>query len=176
MKTVDQWTDLDYLRRAYINARDMSDDPSTQNGSVLVPKHNPEDLVYGANMLPRGIKITRDAVAACPKAQKYRWICHAERVVIHRAAFRGVPTEGATLYCPWFACTDCARAIISAGITRVVGHEQMRRKIHTTWMVDIQEADVMLDMANVRREYLDADLFDSDPRYAILFRGKLWIP
>ncbi len=176
MKTVDQWTDLDYLRRAYINARDMSDDPSTQNGAVLAPKQDPENLVYGANTLARGIKILRGVLATWPKVKKYRWICHAERMVIHLAAFRGVPTEGATLYCPWFACTDCARAIINAGITRVVGHEEMRNKLHPTWMGEITEANVMLDRAGVRREYLDADLFDSDPAYAVLFRGKLWIP
>ena len=176
MKTVNQWIDLDYLRRAYINARDMSDDASTQNGSVLVPKQNPENLVYGANKLPRGIKIPREVIASWSKARKYRWMCHAERVAIDTAAFRGVATEGATLYCPWFACTYCARAIIESGITRVVGHEQMRHKLHPTWMEEIEEANVMLDKAGVRREYLDADLFDSDHRYAVLFRGKLWIP
>ncbi len=176
MKT-DLWFNLNYLRRAYTNARTMSDDPSTQNGAVLVPRHNrATDYVYGANMLPRGIKIPKKVIAAWTKEQKRRWMCHAERVVIHKAALRGIPTEGATLYCPWFACMDCARAIIESGITRVIGHEQMRRKIHPAWIEEIEEAGVMLDRAGVRREYLDADLFDSDPHEAVLFRGKLWIP
>jgi dCMP deaminase len=174
---VDQWTDLDYLRRAYINARDLSDDPSTQNGAVLAPKRYPESqLVYGANRLPRGINIPKEVIATWPKKKKYRWMSHAERNVIHLAGLRGTPTHEATLFCPWFACTDCARAIIDAGITRVVGHKQMRDKLHPTWMDEIEEADVMLDQAGVRREYLDADLFDSDPAFSVLFRGELWIP
>ena len=176
-RPADQCTDLDFLRRAYINARDMSDDPATQNGSVLVPKRYPEHMmVYGANKLPRGIKIPKETIASWPKAQKYRWMCHAERASIDMAACRGVPTFEATLYCPWFACTDCARAIIESGITRVVGHKQIRDKLHPTRMEEIEEADVMLDQAGVQREYLDADLFDSDPAYAVLFRGELWIP
>jgi hypothetical protein len=52
----------------------------------------------------------------------------------------------------------------------------MRDKLHPTWMDEIEEADVMLDQAGVRREYLDADLFDSDPAFSVLFRGELWIP
>jgi dCMP deaminase len=51
---------------------------------------------------------------------------HAERDAIYKAAFVGMQTEGATLYVPWFACADCARAIIAAGITRVVGNSLAR--------------------------------------------------
>lgn len=173
----DQWTDLDYLRRAYINARDMSHDPSTQNGAVLAPARNTSHhLVYGANRMPRGIWFPMIEIAAWPKKKKYRWMVHAERSVIALAAFRGTPTQGATLYCPWFACTDCATAIIDCGIIRIVGHKQMCDKLHPTWMEEIEEANVMFDKAGVRREYLDADLFDSDPSYSVMFRGELWIP
>jgi dCMP deaminase len=181
-KPIDQWTDADFLRAAYTNARDQSDDPSTQNGSVLAPLSYPEHhLVYGSNKLPRGItlphgiKISKEEIATWPKAKKYRWMCHAERVAIHRAAFLGVPTNGATLYCPWFACTDCARAIIDCGIVRVVGHQQMKDKLHPTWMEEIEEADRMLDLAGVQRDYVDADLFRFDHTH-VLFRDKLWTP
>lgn len=177
MKTVDQWTDLDYLRRAYINARDMSDDPATQNGAVLAPLWYPEtNLLYGANRMPRGIRYTKEEIAAWPKEKKYHWMVHAERSVIALAAFHGISTQGATLYCPWFACTDCATAIIDCGITRIVGHKQMCNKLHPTWMEEIKEANVMFDKAGVKREYLDADLFDSNPAHAVMFRGELWIP
>jgi deoxycytidylate deaminase len=176
-KPITEWTDRDYLRRAYINARDMSDDPSTQNGSVLVPAGYPEhNLVYGANKLPRGIKIPLEVIATWPKEKKYRWMCHAEVVVIDLAALCGVSTFGATLIVPWFACMPCGRSIIEAGISRVVGHKQMRDKLHPTWMDEIEEADAMLDAAGVQRHYIDADLFDSDPAYAVLFRDELWIP
>jgi dCMP deaminase len=46
---------------------------------------------------------------------------HAERAAIYQAARYGMKTHDATMYCPWFACSDCARAIVAAGIKRVVG-------------------------------------------------------
>lgn len=169
-------TKRDLMRRAYLNAR-MSDDPSTQNGSVLVPKNYPSSpLIYGANLLPKGLKATKEEVASWPKEKKYRWIGHAERVAIYRAAMQGIPTNGATLVCPWFACTDCAKAIIEAGIYHVIGHQEMRDKLHPTWMEEIHVADDMLDRAGVTREYLQGSLFDDDPTKGILFRGIKWIP
>ncbi|MHC4297947.1 MAG: hypothetical protein ACYS7Y_11640 [Planctomycetota bacterium] len=174
---LDRPAKLDLLRRAYTNARDMSDDPSTQNGSVLVPRGGMSGpLVYGANLLPKGSKAKPEDVALWSKKFKYRVMGHAERVAIYRAARDCVPTNDATLVCPWFACTDCAKAIIEAGIVHVIGHQQMRNKLHPTWMEEIEFADKMLDAAGVDREYIDADLFDSDPAHAVLFQGELWIP
>lgn len=45
---------------------------------------------------------------------------HAEMNAIIQAAKNGVSTKGATLYCRMEPCLDCAKAIINAGIVRVV--------------------------------------------------------
>ena len=45
---------------------------------------------------------------------------HAEMNALLDAARRGVPVQGATLYCTTFPCHNCARHIIAAGIARVV--------------------------------------------------------
>lgn len=45
---------------------------------------------------------------------------HAEMNAIIQAAKNGVSTDGATLYCRMEPCLDCAKAIINAGIVRVV--------------------------------------------------------
>ena len=45
---------------------------------------------------------------------------HAEQNAIIQAALYGVSTKGATLYCTHQPCSLCAKAIINAGITRVV--------------------------------------------------------
>ncbi|MFH0835745.1 MAG: cytidine/deoxycytidylate deaminase family protein [Candidatus Micrarchaeota archaeon] len=45
---------------------------------------------------------------------------HAEMNAIVQAARYGVAVEGATLYCKMEPCLDCAKAIINAGIKRVV--------------------------------------------------------
>ncbi len=105
---------------------------------------------------------------------KLRYMEHAERDVIYKAALRGIPTYEATLYVPWFACVSCARAIIGAGITRVIGHLPMMMGTPNRWKADILKADAMLDEAGVVRQYLDAKLFDDD--FQVLFNGELWTP
>jgi dCMP deaminase len=52
---------------------------------------------------------------------KYRYFVHAEMNAILNAARIGVATEGCTLYVSdWAPCSSCCRAIIQAGIVRVV--------------------------------------------------------
>jgi dCMP deaminase len=45
---------------------------------------------------------------------------------IIQAALHGISTNGATLYCKMEPCLDCAKAIISAGIKRVVCEKQYK--------------------------------------------------
>lgn len=45
---------------------------------------------------------------------------HAEMNAIVQAARHGISINGATLYCKMEPCLDCAKAIINAGIVRVV--------------------------------------------------------
>jgi len=172
---MNQWSERDFLRRAYIYARDHSIDPSTQCGAILVPASNGTNLVtFGTNRFPKGVKCTSELLA--DREKKYFRIEHAERDAIFKAAMQGFPTLDATLYCPWYACSECAKAIIGAGIRRVVGHTTVMEMTPERWMVTIREADKMLDEAGVKRDYLEGDLFDGDPAYRVLFNGELWIP
>jgi dCMP deaminase len=159
----------EYLRIAYRTSSLYSDDPRTQNGAVLVPVN--DQPIVGVNRLPDGVK---KWAGRLERPAKYKWIEHAERVAILKAACQGVATEGATLYCPWFACPDCARAIIFAGITKVIGHRQaMDRKL---WADDIEIGNTMLDEHGVIREYFDGPVFDKDNYTIIRFDGQLWTP
>ncbi|MDI6784003.1 MAG: cytidine/deoxycytidylate deaminase family protein [bacterium] len=45
---------------------------------------------------------------------------HAEMNAIVQAARYGISIDGATIYCRMVPCLDCAKAIINAGIKRVV--------------------------------------------------------
>lgn len=47
-------------------------------------------------------------------------IIHAEMSTICDASRKGVPVEGATMYCTTFPCHICAKHIVAAGIDRVV--------------------------------------------------------
>lgn len=173
-KPMDQWSERDFLRRAYIHARDHSPDPSTQCGAVLLPKGGFDLVTFGTNCFPQGIDCTPEMLAN--RETKYFRVQHAERDCILKAALNGFATHEATLYCPWFSCAECAKAIICAGIKRVVGHRSIFEKTPERWMATIREADKMLDEAGVKRVYLEGSLFHGDPDYAILFNGERWIP
>jgi dCMP deaminase len=45
---------------------------------------------------------------------------HAETNAIIQAALHGVSTRGATCYVTHFPCINCTKALINAGITRLV--------------------------------------------------------
>ena len=45
---------------------------------------------------------------------------HAEMNAITQAAFHGISVAGSTVYCRMEPCLDCTKAIINAGIKRVV--------------------------------------------------------
>lgn len=158
----EQNEELLFLRQACQHAAEASSDPHTQNGAVLVALNG--QVVVAANTLP-DIVFKEERLV---RPQKYSYIEHAERNVIYTAAKRGICTARATLYCPWFACTDCARAIIQAGIQRVVGHLTPYMKTPERWRESVQRADEMLDEAGVIRAYKDDEL-----NVSFLFDGEL---
>jgi deoxycytidylate deaminase len=141
-------SDLDYLREACRYATQHSHDPDTQNGSVLVTNRA---TIYAANCVPPGVARPEHRLA---RPFKYDFIEHAERAAIHKAAAVGAATAGATLYCPWFACTDCARAIISSGIREVVGLIALRNATPARWLLNVELAEKMLEEACVSQRLL----------------------
>jgi deoxycytidylate deaminase len=159
---------LDYLRFAYQIAAKHSTDPSTQNGAILVSAPKPEwaheidehnevvyvhrkgglrEFIFAANMFPKGVK---ESPERWTRPAKYKYVEHAERNVIYLAAKKGFCTEGATMYVAWFACADCARAIIQAGVSEVVGHDYPLHKEQSSWQESIEVADKMLEEAGVK--------------------------
>jgi len=49
---------------------------------------------------------------------------HAELNAIAQAAFEGVSTRGARIYCLTFPCSFCCKSILQAGIRRVIYEEE----------------------------------------------------
>lgn len=140
--------DLDHLREACRYAVEHSHDPDTQNGAVLVTRRV---AIYAANCVPPGVSRSSHRLE---RPFKYDFVEHAERAVIYKAAATGNPTAGATLFCPWFACTDCARAIVSAGIKEVVGLIALRNATPARWMLNVELAEKMLKEAGVGQRLL----------------------
>ena len=140
-----------YLRRALEIARDESPDPSTQNGALLITDSG-EVKVQSINKFPDGIRYTKER---WHRPDKYAYIEHAERNVIYEAARLGIKTEGLILVCPFFACADCARAIIQSGIKKCVGHISTKENAHPRWNETVEIASDMLKEAKVDCIYLD---------------------
>lgn len=154
--------DLGYLRMVAMTAARDSDDPRTQNAAILVPTSGTRIAV--ANHVPVGLTASPGRLVG---AEKYRFVEHAERAAIHAAARHGVVTDGATLYCLWFACPDCARAIIAAGVREVVGHVLPRSRTPDRWLEAVVAGEAMLREANVSMRWLSGRI-----GVTILFNGE----
>lgn len=141
-------SDAEWLRQAALEAT-RSHDPVTQNGAVLVPLQG--YVAVARNCIPSGIQPTPTRLL---RPTKYDYIEHAERSAIYTAARVGTPTAGARLYCPWFACAECARAIICSGIAEVVGHVRPRAATPDHWTESIVLAEAMLREAGVGMRWL----------------------
>lgn len=148
-------TDFDFLKAAYKVAEKYSTDPSTQNGAILV--RNGRILTFGANHFPRGVE---EKPERWERPQKYEFVEHAERNVIYKAAREGITCDDTTMYVPWYACADCGRAIIQAGITRVVGHMLPEHENNPRWKESIARALEMLEEAGVKCDYLKGKIGD----------------
>jgi dCMP deaminase len=137
-----------YLRHAYQYAMSCSKDPSTQLGAILV-KPNIGIIAWGVNGIPEKIKDTEDKWQY-PKKNIY--VEHAERNVIYKCVSRGINTSGLVMYCPWYSCVDCARAIIEAGIVGIVGHKEMFEHTNNRWKETVDKGISLLKEAGVKCE------------------------
>jgi dCMP deaminase len=108
---------------------EWSKDKNTKTGAVIVNDENTE-LVMGYNGFPRGADDDTDQ-RRYERPYKYVWTEHAERNAIYKAARLGIPVKGTKMYCTYFPCVDCARAIIQSGITKL--YTEKPDLNHETW-------------------------------------------
>jgi dCMP deaminase len=93
-----------------------SKDPRTAVGAVIVGWAK-NILSTGYNGFPTGVREDSDRWA---RENKENFVCHAEINAIINAARVGTPIDNATLYVSFLPCNACCKAIINAGIIRVV--------------------------------------------------------
>jgi dCMP deaminase len=119
---------------------------------VLVGKDN-SIVSTGYNSFPRGINDDIDERQERP--EKYFWFEHAERNAIYNAARIGVSTLGTTMYMTCdISCADCARGIISAGITKVV-FRTSKKEWPEIWKQSAERSIQMFKESGVVVEYYD---------------------
>jgi len=171
--------DIKYLREAYRFA-EHSPDPSTQNGAIIVRDNSffsmePENLLgSGLNRFPRNVE---KSTKRLERPMKYYFIEHAERNAIYSAAFFGNSTRESIMYAPWFACADCGRAIIQAGIKEVIGSTWPEKwwnerdnsvDSKRNWKESIKVALEMFDEADVKYRWVEGEI----GMIKVLFDGK----
>lgn len=69
----------------------------------------------------------------------YKYEIHAEMNAIVWAAREGISINGATIYCTYEPCFDCTRAIIAAGLKRIVFAEKYKHHQGTEVSDFVQE-------------------------------------
>ena len=134
-----------------LKASTDSPDPSTQNAAALY--NDDAEHVAGPflNAFPDGVRSTPERWESRP--DKYYFVEHAERAAIIGAARYGICTHGLTLVCPFFACADCARAILGAGIKRVVGLPLVN--VNERWVDSCNTGNIILKEGGVEVITLD---------------------
>jgi deoxycytidylate deaminase len=136
------------LREAYLQAA-LSPDPSNQNGAIIInPLRDNGGYITGYRTIAKAhngfhpaIRYTRENLL--DRDWKLKYIEHAERAVIYQ---RGLFRHDEIMVCPWFACIDCARAIVLSGCKLVVGHKQRMDLTPDRWKQSVQDGhDYMTD-------------------------------
>jgi deoxycytidylate deaminase len=155
------------FREAYILAENNSPDPSTRVGAIIETQQSMKRY-QGVNQLTAGMP----TISLLDRELKYKYIEHAERAAIFKAAMVGDSLLGATMYCPWAACCDCARAIILSGIQEVVCHGDALVKTPARWEEDIAIAKQMFEAAGVKYTWWYGFVGSCKN----LFDGKYWYP
>ncbi len=142
-----------WLKQAARIAADESADPRTKNGAVVAQSHAGIGLgrqyIFGTNRYLTG----RWSDRVTDRDTKLTYIEHAERDVIYSAAQNGFRLAGGTMYAIWAACPECARAIVGAGITRLVTLKKTRELTPERWLEPLRVADQMLADAGVAVEF-----------------------
>jgi len=117
-----------HMTTAYVVALG-SKDTRTKIGSVVIGPDN-EIRSTGYNGFPRGLDDDLEERQAKP--EKDYWFEHAERNAIFNAVRIGVSLRGCIMYTQRTPCEACARAIVQAGISKVV--------IHKKWADDARDS------------------------------------
>ena len=101
-------------------AAQRSKDPNTQVGAVLVDSNN-HICGTGYNGMPNGTPDSKHWGKSedNPWENKYNFVVHAELNCILNSS----KTRDTTLYVTLFPCNECAKAIVQAGITKVIYSE-----------------------------------------------------
>lgn len=155
--------DLFFMYEAFAE-RAATDDPKgkivlqSAVGAVIAERN--KEISRSANVLPPGLKEQYHGRGQeVTEEDRYHLIEHAERAAIYKAFHAHSSMTKATIYCTRFPCSDCARAIVWAGIKRAVfagGFAGEKR-----WLASQRAALRILRDGGVTVRYLSLQLLES---------------
>jgi len=122
-----------------------SKDPSTKIAALIVDEdHNVRAIGY--NGFPRKVEDTVERLA--DRTKKYPMTVHAELNAIATSAKLGIRTEECQMVCTCHPCSNCAGAIINAGIKKII-IRPTTKDMDSRWKADFDMASVMFKEAGV---------------------------
>ncbi len=173
--------DARFLEMAFHVARDLSQDANTETGAIIVNPGLNEVFSEGANRMHYGMPdrferfMFEKERKLLGRPEKYSDLTHAERDAIYEAVRGdlGLQLRGATMYCTWTPCVNCAELIINTGIKRVVTHkycdnwyaEKLADNKRVDWGNSIKAALDLLGKCGVKYECLDIPLRGIEIRF-----------
>lgn len=145
-----------YMEIAHAVAN-LSKDTSTKAGALVVGSSS-EIRSLGYNGAPRGCTADEAGdVRGATRPEKYFWFSHAELNAITNAARVGVPLNGCTMLVTHPPCMDCARAIVQAGIKRVITLSQ-NAEFQVRWAEHISRAMRLFDECGIELVILTKEI------------------
>lgn len=139
-----------------LSAKASSHDPDRQVGAAIASSDG-QLIAVGTNHPPTRLgytlKQSHEAIKNDPR-WKYFILEHAERNAISEAYRQGSSLQGATIYVTLFPCSDCARAISSAGISRmVVPRTSVPTDRDQKWLEHYRYAEEILTGSGIAVDY-----------------------
>lgn len=153
---LNKW-DIRFLRLAY-EIKAWSKDPGTTVGCVLVKDRR--IIASGFNGFPANLSDDLDRYL--DRDYKLAVTVHAEANAILNAAKNGARTEGATAYVTFPPCSQCAAALIQAGVSKVICPDPDLAP--ERWRTSFKMGNRMLHSAGVEIRYYSETSTDSDNR------------
>ncbi len=141
--------DKNFLNIAYELAS-ASKCVSRKTGAVIVKWGR--IVSTGYNGTPAGYENCRDHFCGEYTSEHHEWSykyeIHAEMNAIVWAAREWISIEGATIYCTYEPCFDCTRAIIAAGLKRIVFREKYKHHSGTEVSDFVHENGALIEQVS----------------------------
>jgi dCMP deaminase len=150
--------DRQFLQRCE-EIKEESHDPHRKVGVLIVDAQG-RVISAGTNAPPLalGLRVSEShAAIANEPLWKYFVLEHAERNAINAARDDGRSLAGATMYGNLFPCADCARAIVAAGIVRLVVPAPGDLDRDQKWLDHYRYAHRIFELAGVRVDLSSED-------------------